>query len=145
MKRPSLYCCFTWIVFIELNFTVVFQLIRKTWDVWFVGGVGEWEILRNEERVGGGGGGEVLVIGDDIEMGGLIPLYRPCSVIHTNIFEASWNMSPLLLALASYLYSFWLWLVFWGGQTNYSISTSHVALANYLLVIFWTSAKVQAL
>ena len=57
MKKSTLFCCFTWIVFIELNFTVVFQLIRKTWDVWFVGGVGEWEILRNEERVGGGGGG----------------------------------------------------------------------------------------
>ena len=75
MKRPSLYCCFTWIVFIELNFTVVFQLIRKTWDVWFVGGVGEWEILRNKERVGGGGGGGGLVIGGGIERGGVVPLY----------------------------------------------------------------------
>ena len=32
MKKPTLRCCFTWIVFIELNFTVAFQLIRKTSD-----------------------------------------------------------------------------------------------------------------
>ena len=32
MKKPTLCCCFTWIVFIELNFTVAFLLIRKTWD-----------------------------------------------------------------------------------------------------------------
>ena len=32
MKKPNLYYCFTWIVFLELNFTVVFLLIRKTWD-----------------------------------------------------------------------------------------------------------------
>ena len=32
MKKPMLCCCFTWIVFIELNFTVAFLLIRKTWD-----------------------------------------------------------------------------------------------------------------
>ena len=25
-------CCFTWIVFIELNFAVAFRLIPKTWD-----------------------------------------------------------------------------------------------------------------
>ena len=31
MKKPTLCCCFTWIVFIELNFTVAFLLIRKTW------------------------------------------------------------------------------------------------------------------
>ena len=29
MKKPTLCCCFTWIVFIELNFTVAFLLIRK--------------------------------------------------------------------------------------------------------------------
>ena len=28
-KKPTLCCCFTWIVFIELNFTVAFLLIRK--------------------------------------------------------------------------------------------------------------------
>ena len=32
MKKPTLCCCFTWIVFIKLNFTVAFLLIRKTWD-----------------------------------------------------------------------------------------------------------------
>ena len=32
MKKRTLRCCFTWIVFIELNFTVAFQLIRKTSD-----------------------------------------------------------------------------------------------------------------
>ena len=29
IKKPTLCCCFTWIVFIELNFTVAFLLIRK--------------------------------------------------------------------------------------------------------------------
>ena len=47
MKKPILYC-FTWIVFIELNFTVAFLLIRKTWEDRFAGKVGEWGILRNE-------------------------------------------------------------------------------------------------
>ena len=32
MKKPTFCYCFTWIVFIELNFTVVFLLIKKTWD-----------------------------------------------------------------------------------------------------------------
>ena len=32
MKKPTLCCCFTWIVFIEFNFTVAFLLIRKTWE-----------------------------------------------------------------------------------------------------------------
>ena len=40
MKKSTLFCCFTWIVFIELNFTVVFQLIGKTWDDRFAGKVG---------------------------------------------------------------------------------------------------------
>ena len=39
MKKPTLRCCFTWIVFIELNFTVAFLLIRKTWDDQFAGKV----------------------------------------------------------------------------------------------------------
>ena len=62
MKKPMLCCCFTWIVFIELNFTVPFQLIRKTWDDGFACEVGELRILRN--------GGRILVMGDDFEMGG---------------------------------------------------------------------------
>ena len=41
MKKPRLCCCFTWIVFIELNFTVAFLLIRKTWNDWFVGKVSD--------------------------------------------------------------------------------------------------------
>ena len=40
LKKPMLYCCFTWIVFIELNFTVAFLLIRKTWNEQFVSKVG---------------------------------------------------------------------------------------------------------
>ena len=36
MKKPTLCCCFVWIVFIELNFTVACQLTRKTWDDRFV-------------------------------------------------------------------------------------------------------------
>ena len=31
MKKPALCCCFTLIVFIKLNFTVVLPLITKTW------------------------------------------------------------------------------------------------------------------
>ena len=48
MKKPTLCCCFTWIVFIELNFTVTFLLIRKTWDdqfaskVWGMGDFKKW-------------------------------------------------------------------------------------------------------
>ena len=41
MKKTTLSCCFTWLVFIELNFTVAFLLIRKTWDVRFVVKVGD--------------------------------------------------------------------------------------------------------
>ena len=40
LKKPMLYCYFTWIVFIELNFTVAFLLIRKTWNEQFVSKVG---------------------------------------------------------------------------------------------------------
>ena len=55
-------------VFIELNFTVAFLLLRKTWDDRFVSKVRGWGILRN------GRGGW-----DDFEMGGgLIPFYGLC-------------------------------------------------------------------
>ena len=37
MKKPALRCCFTWIVLIELNFTVAFLSIRKTWGGRFIG------------------------------------------------------------------------------------------------------------
>ena len=45
MKEPTLCCCSTRIVFIELNFTGAFLLIRKTWDDGFAGKVGRWGIL----------------------------------------------------------------------------------------------------
>ena len=48
---------FSWIVFIELNFTVAFLLIRKTWDDRFAGKVGGWEILRNGGGDPSNGGG----------------------------------------------------------------------------------------
>ena len=41
MKKPTLCYCFTWIVFMELNFTVAFLLIRKSWDDRFAGKVGD--------------------------------------------------------------------------------------------------------
>ena len=41
----------TWIVFIELNFTVGLLLIRKTSDDRFAGKVGVWGILRNWRMV----------------------------------------------------------------------------------------------
>ena len=47
MRKPMLCCCYTWIVFIEPNFTVAFLLIRKTWDDWFPGKLGGCGILRN--------------------------------------------------------------------------------------------------
>ena len=47
MKKPTLCCCFTCMVFIELNFTVAFLLIWKTRDDWLAGKVGRWGILRN--------------------------------------------------------------------------------------------------
>ena len=62
MKKPICFRCFTWIVFIELNFTDPFLLIRKTWDDQLVSKVGEWGILRN--------GGDPSNGGDDFEIGG---------------------------------------------------------------------------
>ena len=47
MKKPTLCYCFAWVVFIELNFTVAFLLIRKTWDDGFAGTAGGWGILKN--------------------------------------------------------------------------------------------------
>ena len=68
MKKQMLCCCFTWKVFTELNFAVVFLLIKKTWEDPFACEVGGWGILRN--------GVYLSNHGDDFEMGGLIPLYR---------------------------------------------------------------------
>ena len=47
MKKSLLCHCFTWIVFIELNFTVAFLLLRKTWGDIFPGKVKGWRILKN--------------------------------------------------------------------------------------------------
>ena len=60
-EKPTLCCCFTWMLFIELNFTVAFMLIRKTWEDRFADKVAGWGILKN---------GGMLVMGDDFEMGG---------------------------------------------------------------------------
>ena len=67
IKKPTLFCCFTFILFIELNFTVAFLLVRKTWDDQFadkVGGMGDFK-----KWVGGGGypsnGGIILEWGVD--------------------------------------------------------------------------------
>ena len=49
MKKSTLCYCFTWIVFIELNFIVAFLLIRKTWNDGLASELG---------RGGWGGGGE---------------------------------------------------------------------------------------
>ena len=54
MKKSTLCCYFTKIIFIELSFTVAFLLIRKIWDEQFDGKVGGRRILRN---------GRILVIG----------------------------------------------------------------------------------
>ena len=39
VEKPTLCCCLTWVVFIELNFTVAFMSVRKTQDGQFVGKV----------------------------------------------------------------------------------------------------------
>ena len=69
MKKPTLSWCFTWIVFIDLNFTVAFLFSEEN--------------LRGLicQRDGGDQGfwerGESYYRWNDFEMGGLIPLYRP--------------------------------------------------------------------
>ena len=68
MEKPVLCGCFTWIVFIELNFTVAFLIIR---DDRFTGTVGGWGILGNGKNLSNEG--------DDFQMEGgmgwVIPLY----------------------------------------------------------------------
>ena len=72
--KPTLCCCFLWIVFIEFNFTFAFLFIKKTWDDWFAGkvGGGEWGVLRNA----------ILVLGGWFWNGdrrwGVMPLYWLC-------------------------------------------------------------------
>ena len=55
MKKLILCCCFTWIVFIKLNFTVTFLLIKTNWDDRSAGKVKGWGIFKNR--------GEARVIG----------------------------------------------------------------------------------
>ena len=55
MKKPTLCCHFTWIVFIELNLTIAFLLIRKSWDEQFASKKGGRWILRK---------GGILVMGE---------------------------------------------------------------------------------
>ena len=50
MIKPTLLCCFTRIIFIKLNFTVAFLLIRKTWDDRFPGKVGGMEDFKKWGR-----------------------------------------------------------------------------------------------
>ena len=45
-NEKSQRSCFTWMVFIELNFTVAFLLIRETYDDGFAGKIGGWGIVR---------------------------------------------------------------------------------------------------
>ena len=47
-EKPTLCCCFTWVVFIELNFTVAFLLTRKTWYDRFAGKMGGMEDFKNQ-------------------------------------------------------------------------------------------------
>ena len=61
MKKLRSCCCFTWIVFIKLNFAVALLLIRKTWMTDLPVKVG-----------GGGGGGGILRNGGDPCNGGMI-------------------------------------------------------------------------
>ena len=56
MEKPTLYCCFTWIVFIELNFTVVFLLLRDDRFTGKVGGMGDLKKWGDPSNGGGGGG-----------------------------------------------------------------------------------------
>ena len=72
MKKPTLCCCFTWIVFIKLNFTVALLLISNTWMTDLPVRCGGWRILN---------GGILVMVDDDFEMRGtegLISLYGPC-------------------------------------------------------------------
>ena len=81
MEKPMLCCCFIWIVFIELNFTVAFLLIRKTWDDQFTGKVGGWGIWRNGvgDPIDEGGGGNFWNGGVDTPLRTMLR-FRICMV-----------------------------------------------------------------
>ena len=78
VKKPTLCCCFTWTVFIELNFILAFLLIRKTWDDGFVGKVGGWGILRN--------GGILVMVGMILKWGVNTPL-RTMKLIYYKLYK----------------------------------------------------------
>ena len=69
MKKPTPCCCFTWIVFIELNFMVAFLLLKKTKDDLFPGKVGDGGFLKMGGNPSNGGwfgsGGVVMVVPSD--------------------------------------------------------------------------------
>ena len=56
MKKLRSCCCFTWIVFIKLNFAVALLLIRKTWMT----------DLPVKVMGGGGGGGAFKKLGGNV-------------------------------------------------------------------------------
>ena len=83
MKKPTSFCCFTWIAFIALNLTVEFLFIRETWDDRFDGKVGWWKILRNE-------GGRILVMGRmNYEMEGGVGAWYPFTPLCWHLNKAS--------------------------------------------------------
>ena len=57
MKKSALCFCFTWIVFIQLDFTDAFLLIRKTWDDRFVSKVGGGGGMGHFKKCGGASNG----------------------------------------------------------------------------------------
>ena len=58
MKKPTLSCCFKWILFIELDFTVAFLLINNTCDDWFAGNI----VCTPPPHLLGGGGWAIYEI-----------------------------------------------------------------------------------
>ena len=93
MKKPTLFYCFKWIVFIELNFTIASLLIRKTWDDWFAGIMGKWRILIN---------GGILV------MGGWYPFTDHVLVSLVSRFRLELMYISLIKSISSNLTNPWL-------------------------------------
>ena len=48
MKKPTICCCFTWIVFIEHNFTVAFLLIKKYGNNHAKTSVSSWQYHKDD-------------------------------------------------------------------------------------------------
>ena len=80
MKKLSLCCGFTQIVFIKLSFAVAFLVIRKTWDGRFASKVKKWGIVRNG--------------GNDFEIGGSMLFFFMWNVrIKTNNVNSTQSRS----------------------------------------------------